>query len=99
MLGYVRTRGAPGYPNAVHDVVVESQPEEEGYRYEVVFFNPASNAGQASVLLLVNRSASEAASVTITGTDDAGDAGDAAVMLTLPAGSGAEAERAGARVG
>ena len=85
--GYVRNRGASGFPAAMHDVVAESQPEEEGYRYEVAFFNPASNANQASVLRLVNRSASEEAEVTITGTDDAGRAGDAAVTLTLPAGA------------
>ena len=85
VLGYVRNHGASGFPNAVHNVVAESQPEG-GYRYEVAFFNPASNASQASVLRLVNRSASEAA-VTITGTDDAGRAGDAAVTLTLPAGA------------
>ena len=85
-LGYVRTREAEGFPAAVHDVVAESQPSAEEYRYEVVFFNPASNTRQASRLRLVNRSASEAA-VTITGTDDEGHAGDAAVTLTLPAGA------------
>ena len=84
VLGYVRTRGASGFPAAVHDVVAESRTEE-GYRYEVAFFNPASNTNQASVLLLVNRSEAQAA-VTVTGTDDAGRAGDAAVTLTLPAG-------------
>ena len=86
VLGYVRNHGAAGLPASVHDVVAESRTEE-GYRYEVAFFNPASNANQASVLLLENRSDAEAAEVTITGTDDAGDAGDAAVTLTLPAGA------------
>ena len=86
VLGYVRNRGAQGFPHAVHDVVAESRPSAQDYRYEVVFFNPASNANQASVLLLVNRSASEA-EVTITGTDDAGEAGDEAVEFTLPAGA------------
>ena len=85
VLGYVRTRGAQGFPNAVHDVVAESRPSVEEYRYEVAFFNPASNANQASVLRLVNRSASEEAAVTVTGTDDAGEAGEAAVTLTLAA--------------
>ena len=84
-LGYVRTRGAQGFPNAVHDVVAESQ-SAEGYRYEVVFFNPASNPRQASVLRLVNRSEAEA-EVRITGTDDAGRVGEEAVTLTLPAGA------------
>ena len=50
----------------------------------MAFFNPASNTRQASALRLVNRSEAQAA-VTITGTDDAGEAGDAAVTLTLPA--------------
>ena len=85
VLGYVRTRGAQGFPASVHDVVAESRTAE-GYRYEVVFFNPASNANQASALRLVNRSDAEA-SVTITGTDDAGRAGETAVTLTLPAGA------------
>ena len=84
--GYVRNRGASGFPHAVHDVVAES-PSEEGYRYEVAFFNPASNPRQASVLLLVNRSETEAATVTVTGTDDAGEAGAEAVTLRLPAGA------------
>ena len=89
VLGYVRTRGASGFPAAVHDVVTESRTEE-GYRYEVAFFNPASNTNQASVLRLVNRSDAEAAEVTVTGTDDAGREGDAgaeAVTLRLPAGA------------
>ena len=86
VLGYVRTRGASGFPAAVHDTVAESRTEE-GYRYEVAFFNPASNPRQASVLLLVNRSDAEAAEVTVTGTDDAGRAGEAAVTLRLPAGA------------
>ena len=86
-LGYVRTRAAEGFPNAVHDVVAQSRPSAQDYRYEVAFFNPASNVNAASVLLLVNRSASEAAEVRITGTDDAGRAGEEAVTLTLPAGA------------
>ena len=52
----------------------------------MVFFNPASNAGRASVLRLVNRSDAQAA-VTITGLDDAGRAGDEAVTLRLAAGA------------
>ena len=81
VMGYVRT----GPLGAMHDEVTETQ-SQDGYRYEVVFFNPASNAAQASVLRVVNRSQTEAA-VTITGTDDAGEAGDEAVTLTLPAGA------------
>ena len=85
VLGYVRNHGAAGFPHAVHDVVAESL-SDEGYRYEVVLFNPASNVNQASVLRLVNRSEAEAA-VTITGTDEAGEAGEEAVTLTLAAGA------------
>ena len=86
MLGYVRTRVAEGFPNAVHDVVAESRPSVQDYRYEVAFFNPASNTRQASALRVVNRSETQAA-VTITGTDDAGEPGEEAVTLTLPAGA------------
>ena len=75
MLGYVRTRVAEGFPNAVHDVVAESRPSAQDYRYDVVFFNPASNTRQASALRVVNRSETQAA-VTITGTDDAGEPGE-----------------------
>ena len=85
VMGYVRTRGAQGFPNAMHEVVTE-RPSEAGYRYEVVFFNPASNTLAASALRLVNRADAEAA-VTITGLDDAGVPGEAAVALTLPAGA------------
>ena len=81
VMGYVRT----GPLGAMHDEVTETQ-SQDGYRYEVVFFNPASNAARSSVLRVVNRSGAEAA-VTITGTDDAGRAGDEAVTLTLPAGA------------
>ena len=80
-LGYVRT--ADGFVTSMHEEVAERQ-SDDGYRYEVVFFNPASNAHQVSRLRLVNRAHAEAA-VTITGTDDAGDAGEEAVTLTLPA--------------
>ena len=83
-LGYVRAPAAEWFPNAVHDVVAESRPSVQEYRYEVVFFNPASNTHAASALRVVNRSETEA-EVTITGTDDAGRAGEEAVTLTLPA--------------
>ena len=70
----------------MHDGVTETA-SEDGYEYEVAFFNPASNTRQASVLRVVNHSDAEAASVTITGLDDAGEAGEEAVELTLPAGA------------
>ena len=83
VMGYVRTHD--GFVTSMHETVAESTPED-GYRYEVVFFNPASNVNQVSRLRLVSRSQSDA-SVTITGRDDAGEAGDEAVHLTLPAGA------------
>ena len=83
VLGYIRTPGAEGFPNAVHDVVAE-RASEDGYIYEVAFFNPASNAHQASLLRVVNRSEAEA-TVTITGRDDAGEAGAGGVRLRVPA--------------
>ena len=83
VLGYVRLRGAEGFPNAMHDTVAGSV-EDGVHAYEVMFFNPASNLGAPSVLRVVNRSDAEAA-VTITGTDDAGEAGEGAVELRIPA--------------
>ena len=81
VMGYVRT----GPLGAMHDEVRESA-SDDGYTYEVVFFNPASNAARASVLRVVNRSDAQAA-VTIMGLDDAGRAGEEAVTLMLPAGA------------
>ena len=83
VMGYVRTRD--GFVTSMHETVAQTR-SADGYRYEVVFFNPASNTSQASRLRVVNRSGAEAA-VTITGTDDAGRAGEEAVTLTLPAGA------------
>ena len=65
---------------ALHDTAPGSA--EGGY--EVAFFNPASNRGLSSRLRLVNRSGAPAA-VTIAGTDSAGQPGESAVTLTLPA--------------
>ena len=83
VMGYVRT--ADGFLTSMHDEVTETA-SDEGYRYEVMIFNPAGNIRQVSVLRVVNRSNAEAA-VTITGLDDAGEAGDEAVELTLSAGA------------
>ena len=65
---------------ALHDTAPGSA--EAGY--EVAFFNPASNQGLASRLRLVNRSSAPAA-VRVTGIDSAGQPGESAVTLTLPA--------------
>ena len=85
VLGYVRTRGGEGFPNAMHDTVAGSM-EGGVHAWEVMFFNPASNLGAPSVLRVVNRSQAEA-SVTITGMDDAGEAGEGEVRLRIPAGA------------
>ena len=51
--GYLRT--ADGFVTAMHEAVTERQ-SQDGYRYAVAFFNPASNTRQVSRLRLVNRS-------------------------------------------
>ena len=79
VLGYVRTPG--GFVTSMHDTVAGS-----GGVYEVAFFNPGSNTSQVSVLRLANRSAFTA-TVTIRGLDDAGEAGEGEVRLTIPAGA------------
>ncbi|MCY4497459.1 MAG: hypothetical protein OXC14_09260, partial [Rhodospirillaceae bacterium] len=63
-LAYVRTDD--GFVNGVHNLAVKV----EGI-VDVPFFNPASNARQASRLRLVNPGEDDAA-VTISGRDDAG---------------------------
>lgn len=55
-------------------------------RCQIAIFNPASNENQRSRLRLVNPSA-EAASVTITGIDDAGQSPGDPVRFDLPAGT------------
>ncbi|MCE2476227.1 MAG: hypothetical protein J4F47_11915 [Alphaproteobacteria bacterium] len=73
VLGYVRT--ADGFLTAMHDVV-------PGHR--VVRFNAGEDVAQASRLRLVNPGA-QAAAVRIEGRDDAGEASDGAVRVTVPA--------------
>ena len=82
-MGYVRTQD--GFLTSVHDEVAQTR-SEDGYHYEVVFFNPASNTRQVSWLRVVNRSDAEAA-VSVTGTDDAGRAGEEPVRLALSTGA------------
>ena len=79
VLPYARARGG-GALASLHEVVPE---DEAGHR--VVFFNPASNRGRVSWLRLINPGEDEAA-VRISGVDDAGEAGESAVELTLAAG-------------
>ena len=77
-LAYVRTRD--GFLTSMNALV----PKSDG-RLEVVFFNPASNRSQASRLRLVNP-ATEPATISITGVDDAGVAApEGSIALTMPA--------------
>ena len=58
-----------------------------GRRHEIVFFNPASNTSQRSVLRLVNPGASSA-TVTISARDDGGDAAPGGeVSVEVPPGA------------
>ena len=50
---------------------------------EIVFFNPASNTNQRSLLRIINQE-SEAAELTITGVDDAGKEGRRAFTTSVP---------------
>ena len=76
---YVRT--GDGFLTSMHDPV----PEWDG-GYRVVFFNPAENSDQVSVLWLVNPGDADAA-VTIAGVDDRGVTPGTAVRTTVAAGS------------
>ena len=76
---YIRT--TDGFLTSMHDLV----PEWDG-GYRVVFFNPAENPNQVSVLWLVNPGDTEAA-VTIAGVDDDGVSPGTAVRARVPAGS------------
>ena len=74
---FVRT--ADGFLTSMHDVV-----PVEGNEHRVLFFNPASNEQQTSLLRLVNNGQAEAVA-TVTGVDDAANpSGEARV--TIPAG-------------
>ena len=78
VLSYVRK---DGFLTNTHDLA----PLAADGSHRVVFFNPGSNENQVSRLRLINNG-DEAASVTITGIDDAGsDSGT--VTLTVPAAS------------
>ena len=65
----------------MHDLV----PEENGV-HRVVFFNPAKNFNQVSVLWLVKTGDADA-EATITGVGDEGAMPGTAVRVTVPAGS------------
>ncbi|MCY4213450.1 MAG: hypothetical protein OXF68_07485 [Gammaproteobacteria bacterium] len=78
-LSYVRT--ADGFVTTMHDI---APMLDDGSR-RVAFLNPGSNYRQESHLRLVNPGP-DAATVRITGTDDAGRPGAATVTAEVPAG-------------
>ena len=79
VLAYVRT--PDGFLTAMHDTV----PWADG-AHQVLFFNPASNLRQRSLLRLANPGAMPV-EATITGVDDRGRSPGTAVRLTIPAGA------------
>ena len=79
VLAYLRTTPG-GFLASMHDLA----PEADG-AHRIAIFNPGSNANQRSRLRLVNAGAT-AATVTIRGVDDAGEAGAADISLALPGG-------------
>ena len=86
-LEYVRTRS--GFLTTMHDSAREQPMEGGGMMYQVRIFNPGSNRTQRSSLYLINN-ADSAASVTVTGVDDAGTRGESDVSFTLGGGKAAE---------
>ena len=80
-LAYVRT--PESFLTSLHEVAQESAPGS--LRYELPFFNPASNRSKVSLLRLANLADDDAA-VTISARDDSGaPAPRGSVRLTLPA--------------
>lgn len=85
-LEYVRT--GQGFLTTMHDSARERVVG--GMRmYQVRTFNPGRNRTQRSSLYVINRT-DGAASVTVTGVDDAGMRGDMDVTFTLGGGKAAE---------
>ena len=79
VLSYGRT--ADGFLTSLHDLA----PVAEDGGHRVVFFNPSRNTRQVSKLRLIN-DGERAASATITGIDDHGNA-SGPVAVTVPAGA------------
>ncbi len=79
VLSYART--ADGFLTSLHDLA----PVAEDSSHRVVFFNPGRNTRQVSKLRLIN-DGERAASATITGIDDHGNA-SGPVAVTVPAGT------------
>ena len=80
VMAYARSHPC-GFLTSLHDLAPCA-----ANRCQIAVFNPASNDNQRSSLRLVNPSA-EAASVTITGVDDAGRSPGGPVRFDLPAGA------------
>ncbi|MYF29911.1 MAG: hypothetical protein F4029_04595 [Gammaproteobacteria bacterium] len=78
VLAYVRT--PDGFLTAMHDTA----PTADN-RHRVAVFNPGTNKNQLSWLRILNPSAA-AASVDITGIDDAGEYSDYLVQIDVPPG-------------
>ena len=78
VLSYVR--GRDGFVTSMHEVA----PADDDGIHSIHFLNPASNWRQESRLRLVNWEATSAV-VEIRGWDDAGEAGDATVVIALDA--------------
>ena len=77
---FVRAEG--GFLTSMHDVV-----PAEGNSHRVLFFNPASNTRQTSMLRLVNNGDAET-EATVTGVDDEANAGGE-VRAVIPPGQAA----------
>ena len=78
VLSYVR--GRDGFVTSMHEVA----PADDDGIHSIHFLNPASNWRQESRLRLINWEATSAV-VEIRGWDDAGEAGDATVVIALGA--------------
>ena len=89
---HVRT--ADGFLTSMHDL---APPGVAAQTARVAFFNPGSNRRQASLLRVMNDGAA-AATVTVTGVDDAGTPGGE-VRLTVPAGEALTWESAALEAG
>ena len=89
---HVRT--GDGFLTSMHDL---APPGVAAQTARVAFFNPGSNRRQASLLRVMNDGAA-AATVTVTGVDDAGTPGGE-VRLTVPAGEARTWESAALEAG
>ena len=87
-------KAADGFAAPLDAVV----PAGEDGTLEMALFNPAEELQERSLLRLVNPAGTDVAA-TVTGVDDAGRPGAAAVRLVVPAGRRLHGGRGAARVG